>query len=693
MRPLSRVIVFWTTAFLVPVLRVEAQQAVSPARTADPIKSVYDGYTPDFIQMIASQSGYGGALQGYAVSKEMMDFSTEKSFFTVNRVAESERANALVEAGIKKEEEGRHKEAIEIYQKVIDEFPDTLYGVSRYGVFIPTPYYCQLRILRFPTDALSFYRTKYDSRAQESYELARQRHSLEGLAEIRDTCLATSYGAPSLMTLGYSALDKGHFLEALEYLRTIWDYFPALRTQSPDLSLSIALANKMLGVETQPGEQFGLVGYWKLDEGRGNLTADSSGYGNEGVLIQSPFWVPGKAGSALRFSWTNCVEVRPSTFYDIGTGGAGFTVSLWVKLERATPHTDHAIFGKYGAGANEYLAFGVRSDAGHIGYAISTEHPTWETGQSKATMPLNVWTHIALVKTPDNMIRLYVNGKFDTVSKLKGRALKNAGRIVIGRHMHGAVDEVRLYNRPLLDREVAALAGALGTIQPTIKPLVGDAPLAVECSVTPSDEKAECLWEFGDGNTARGANVKHTYELGGDYGVTVTVTDSQGNISAGSGTVSVRWRQKDQELARRMTEVLKAAKMERSRLVVAPASPDAISADDYVPMLPSPDPLALQEPVWRSELPGSRNDQTVFTQPAVTRRSVIYRHKNIVYCRSILNGELLWVNSLGGRVKWQSRQERQYPLEGVLVQDGLVFTCMCIRSVRRLWLWTRSRVK
>jgi outer membrane protein assembly factor BamB len=60
----------------------------------------------------------------------------------------------------------------------------------------------------------------------------------------------------------------------------------------------------------------------------------------------------------------------------------------------------------------------------------------------------------------------------------------------------------------------------------------------------------------------------------------------------------------------------------------------------------------------------------------VTDNSVIYRNRNIVYCLSILNGSERWRNDAGGRTIWQSRRERQYPMEDILVQDGLVFTPM-----------------
>ena len=59
------------------------------------------------------------------------------------------------------------------------------------------------------------------ARAKEAFDLARQRNSLEGLAEIRDKLLATSYGAPSLITLGMGALDRGHYLEALDFQKEI----------------------------------------------------------------------------------------------------------------------------------------------------------------------------------------------------------------------------------------------------------------------------------------------------------------------------------------------------------------------------------------------------------------------------------------------------------------------------------------
>ncbi len=44
-----------------------------------------------------------------------------------------------------------------------------------------------------------------------------------------------------------------------------------------------------------------LMGHWKLDEGSGTTTADSSGKSNNATIIGNPKWVTGVSGLALEF--------------------------------------------------------------------------------------------------------------------------------------------------------------------------------------------------------------------------------------------------------------------------------------------------------------------------------------------------------------------------------------------------------
>jgi hypothetical protein len=82
-----------------------------------------------------------------------------------------------------------------------------------------------------------------------------------------------------------------------------------------------------------------LLGWWRLDEGKGTTTADLSRYGNPGTLIGGPKWVTGKLGGGLEFDGTNdyvrCAErvgTRPGT-YPAELMPATFTVACWTKLD------------------------------------------------------------------------------------------------------------------------------------------------------------------------------------------------------------------------------------------------------------------------------------------------------------------------------------------------------------------------
>lgn len=141
--------------------------------------------------------------------------------------------------------------------------------------------------------------------------------------------------------------------------------------------------------------------------------------------------------------------------------------------------------------------------------------------------------------------------------------------------------------------------------------------------------------------------------------------------ASGSGTAKL-----DPKALASLRRVAASAKYVKPPFHSQRASFPHVATDDYTLHPPTTDPLALKQSVWKKALPGARNDYHVFSQPVVTLNNVIYRHKNILYCRSILNGELRWTNDLGGRAVWQNRGGRQYPQEDCLVQDGLVFSVM-----------------
>lgn len=72
-------------------------------------------------------------------------------------------------------------------------------------------------------------------------------------------------------------------------------------------------------------------------------------------------------------------------------------------------------------------------------------------------------------------------------------------------------------------------------------PTSGTAPLSVELRGVASDPDGQVVgyaWDLGDGTTATGANVSHSYASPGDYTARLTVTDNDGLTD--SATASIR---------------------------------------------------------------------------------------------------------------------------------------------------------
>ena len=58
-------------------------------------------------------------------------------------------------------------------------------------------------------------------------------------------------------------------------------------------------------------------------------------------------------------------------------------------------------------------------------------------------------------------------------------------------------------------------------------------------STDPDSKIDDYIWDFGDGSRKRGAEVDHQYEKQGDYDVTLTVVDKQGNKASTETTIKV----------------------------------------------------------------------------------------------------------------------------------------------------------
>jgi len=203
----------------------------------------------------------------------------------------------------------------------------------------------------------------------------------------------------------------------------------------------------------------GLVAYWSFDEGTGTVLHDYSGHGHHGT-ISGAQWVPGVAGSALRFDGTND-NVHVPDADDLDVIGP-FTISLWTTFEAIGPGTTRQ---------NVLSKERYQSATDNDGYLIRKEYDSAapfflllrDGGHSTSfgSVSANRWYHI--VATFDGTtLHAYKDAEFTGQATAPSNRA-NTKQLAFGEKPDGAfdfqgiVDELRMYSRALSAAEIADL--------------------------------------------------------------------------------------------------------------------------------------------------------------------------------------------------------------------------------------------
>lgn len=215
----------------------------------------------------------------------------------------------------------------------------------------------------------------------------------------------------------------------------------------------------------------GLVAHWRFDEGGGDVANDSSGNGRTGFAAGPGWsWVPGQFGSAMHFSGVD----------DLTVGGfpsatPSYSVSAWVLIqasELGAPIANILSTEALGGGWGLFATLGVGPPSYVFRYANNAAQG-YLNASCTCVVP-GVWTHLAAVVDADEAtLTLYVGGVASTVLTAGATILPGSTVLNIGRSaelsptfpMTGALDDVTIYNRALVDEEVAELS-----VQPAPNP-------------------------------------------------------------------------------------------------------------------------------------------------------------------------------------------------------------------------------
>jgi len=238
-----------------------------------------------------------------------------------------------------------------------------------------------------------------------------------------------------------------------------------------------------------------LVGYWKMNEGEGTQTKDSSGKENNGVLNGGGLWVGGKYNKAIQFNGVDSyVEVPDSNSLDVTRE---ITIAAWINLKELTGNADQdMILNKEGipyeiavhdnTGPDDGIhTCGKSTDqippynfAFYLGgvSGLPNHNCGWKDGGGP--VPTNIWTHVA-VTYDGSVVRTFINGIMqkeytgvsglidtrDTAVRIGARGSPApATQANQGALFNGVIDEVMIYNKGLPKGGIEALYLANGEI-------------------------------------------------------------------------------------------------------------------------------------------------------------------------------------------------------------------------------------
>ncbi|MCH6202140.1 hypothetical protein MMU07_21360, partial [Aquiflexum sp. LQ15W] len=200
----------------------------------------------------------------------------------------------------------------------------------------------------------------------------------------------------------------------------------------------------------------GLVGYWTMEEGSGSRLLDQSGKTNH-LTLQNPSnsqWVDGVQGKAL------ALDGSSNTFASIPHNSSlqitnGLTIAAWVKPNLL--HTGTIMSKSAGNG----FEFWFDRD-GQLEFRLNrTNNGTTYRMRSNFNYrnSLQDWIHVAAT-FDGSTCKIFVNGIEDRSVTYNPFGIgTTSGNLIVGalgtiQRWQGAMDELRLYNRPLSRQEI-----------------------------------------------------------------------------------------------------------------------------------------------------------------------------------------------------------------------------------------------
>jgi len=296
--------------------------------------------------------------------------------------------------------------------------------------------------------------------------------------------------------------------------------------------------------------------YWRLAETSGTTAADSSRTGNTAGYVngtaqggasavglasdRSATFDGGNDNVALNDSEPGPPQYSEETWFRTATNSGGKLLGFGSSRTGTSSTTDRNVF---------------MTNAGRIRFATSFQG-SQAAVESSQTYNDNTWHHLVATQGTSGM-KLYVDGVLVGSGPLSA-ATANTGYWRVGGdslsgwasrpssdYFGGALDEVAFYPRALKANEVQdhySRGGGVAGNPPPVAAFTYDVNgLSVDFTNASADDGSitDYEWSFGDGATSTEANPTHLFDGTGNYTVSLTVTDDEGDTGTVSQVVSV----------------------------------------------------------------------------------------------------------------------------------------------------------
>jgi hypothetical protein len=243
----------------------------------------------------------------------------------------------------------------------------------------------------------------------------------------------------------------------------------------------------------------GLVGYYPLNEGAGNIAHDMSREGHDGTLHNGITWIsPGYQGGGVNCDGTTDTRIELGT-WNPAAGTGQLSLALWIRWAGGGG-TYQGLIGKRNTWPDTTMfQFQVRPENGGI-FRLETGSAAIVSPNNTLTPFVQTWAHVAAT-FDGTTCRLYLNGvqvasgafafnMAGTASNMGIGCVTGGGAGFSGNTevLSGGMDEVCIYNRALSAEEVSLVMAGIpgdGASNPRPKDGAIDVPQDVVLSWDP----------------------------------------------------------------------------------------------------------------------------------------------------------------------------------------------------------------